>query len=146
MDRRGIDELGGDVSSRKYVVAFISASFNGSRGYQASRKLESSTCSFSPSLTSDELFESEKIAREDANVIERCRKLGYDNMSLVIADPWSVGYIGDRPEYQGKRLIQIYLYGRKFPDDNEYAHPFDFGVVVDILEGKVFDIERAAHT
>ncbi|ODM86764.1 Peroxisomal primary amine oxidase [Orchesella cincta] len=54
----------------------------------------------------------------------------------------SVGYIGDRPEYQGKRLIQIYLYGRKFPDDNEYAHPFDFGVVVDILEGKVFDIEE----
>lgn len=41
-----------------------------------------------PSLTPEELLLSEKIVREDAQVQERCRKLGWSNMSLVSADPW----------------------------------------------------------
>ncbi|CAL8110438.1 unnamed protein product [Orchesella dallaii] len=95
-----------------------------------------------PTLTPEELIESEQIARENATVRERCRRLGWTNMSLVNADPWSMGYIGDRQEYQGRRLIQLYLYGKNFEADNQYAHPFDFLVVVDMLQRKVINIEE----
>lgn len=40
-----------------------------------------------PSLTPEELLLSEEITRNDPIVAERCRKLGWSNMSLVNADP-----------------------------------------------------------
>ncbi|CAL8121582.1 unnamed protein product [Orchesella dallaii] len=41
----------------------------------------------SPSFTPEEQEESMKIARENATVLERCRRLGWANMSLVYPDP-----------------------------------------------------------
>ncbi len=32
-----------------------------------------------------------------------------------------MGYIGDRGEYQGRRLMQMYMYGKNFEDDNQYS-------------------------
>lgn len=32
-----------------------------------------------------------------------------------------MGYIGDREEYQGRRLMQMYMYGKNFEDDNQYS-------------------------
>lgn len=41
-----------------------------------------------PTLSPEDCFESEKIVKENAEVQERCKKLGLDNMELVTADPW----------------------------------------------------------
>ncbi len=41
-----------------------------------------------PTLTPEELLLSERIVRENPQVQERCKKLGWSNMSLVNADPW----------------------------------------------------------
>lgn len=41
-----------------------------------------------PMITPDEMLEAEEIVRNDPAVIERCRLLGWTNMSLVFADPW----------------------------------------------------------
>ncbi|CAL8085027.1 unnamed protein product [Orchesella dallaii] len=95
-----------------------------------------------PTLTPEELLLSERIMRADVGVQERCRQLGWGNMSLVFGDPWSMGYIGDRPEFHGRRLIMSYLYGRNFDNDCQYAHPFDFIAIVDILQEKVIAIEE----
>lgn len=32
-----------------------------------------------------------------------------------------MGYVGDREEYQGRRLIQLYMYGKNFEEDNQYS-------------------------
>lgn len=61
------------------------------------------------------------ITRSDATVQKRCASLGFPDMDLVYADPWSMGYVGDRPEYQGKRLVQLYVYGKHSIDDNHYG-------------------------
>jgi Cu2+-containing amine oxidase len=79
-----------------------------------------------PSLSPEDLLQGEDIARSDVNVQRRCALLGYPNMTLVNADPWSIGYIKDRQEngdkeFQSKRLIQLYLYGKQFDGDNAYG-------------------------
>jgi primary-amine oxidase len=79
-----------------------------------------------PSLSPEDLNDSEAIARANPEVQRRCAALGYPNMSLVNADPWTIGYIGDRrrmmdPAFQGRRLIQLYLYGKNSATDNQYG-------------------------
>lgn len=41
-----------------------------------------------PTLSPEDCFESERIVKESPEVVERCRKLGLEDMSLVTADPW----------------------------------------------------------
>lgn len=66
----------------------------------------------------------EDIVKDDTGVQARCRQLGWSNMSLVAADIWPVGYIGDmnttlfNPE---NRLVQSFFYGKMFGNDNEYG-------------------------
>ncbi|XP_021955837.1 peroxisomal primary amine oxidase isoform X1 [Folsomia candida] len=95
-----------------------------------------------PSLSPEDLLRAEVITRSDATVQKRCASLGFPDMDLVYADPWSMGYVGDRPEYQGKRLVQLYVYGKHSIDDNHYAHPFDFLPIVDLIQGVVIGIEE----
>lgn len=33
----------------------------------------------------------------------------------------TMGYIGDRPEYEGKRLAQMIMFGKNFENDNHYG-------------------------
>lgn len=74
-----------------------------------------------PLYSGDELDLGSWIAKNDSEVIKRCNELGWTDMNLVTADVWSIGYVGDRKEYQGKRLLQIFMYGKKFELDNEYC-------------------------
>lgn len=39
-------------------------------------------------FTPEEMLNAERVTREDEGVIERCRRLGWTDMSLVFADPW----------------------------------------------------------
>ena len=41
-----------------------------------------------PTLTPEDCFEAEKIAKEDASVQGKCRSLGLNDMNLITADPW----------------------------------------------------------
>ncbi|CAL8074374.1 unnamed protein product [Orchesella dallaii] len=84
----------------------------------------------------------ENLVKDDTDVQERCRQLGWSNMSLVAADIWPVGYIGDRPDLNpSNRLVQSFFYGKISLQDNEYAHPFDFVAIVDLKQQKVVSIE-----
>lgn len=74
-----------------------------------------------PSLSPEDMLNAETVARMNDTVQARCADLGYPNMSLVNADAWSMGYVGDKPEFQGKRLIQLYLYGKNSIHDNQYG-------------------------
>lgn len=39
----------------------------------------------------------------------------------------SIGNNGE-PEFEGKRVVQLFMYARMFEEDNHYAHPLDFVV------------------
>lgn len=54
-------------------------------------------------------------------VQERCASLGYPNMNLVVGAPWTMGYVEDRPEYRGKRIVQYFMFGKNFAGDNYYG-------------------------
>lgn len=75
-----------------------------------------------PTVNVFEMLEAEREILKDERVKEQCRQLGINDMSMVFADPWGVGY----HEIKGKRLVQALMYARTSPDDNQYAHPLDF--------------------
>ncbi|ODN02138.1 Copper amine oxidase 1 [Orchesella cincta] len=106
----------------------------------AVEKFEKVPQGFQPTLSPEDCLESERIVRESTEVQERCRNLGLNNMDLVTADPWSVGYNAE-PEFENRRLVQLFMYTRNFEGDNHYAHPLPFVVVVDIISGEVISIE-----
>jgi len=43
---------------------------------------------YQPTLSPEDCFDSERIAKDDVRVVERCKSLGYNDMNLVVADPW----------------------------------------------------------
>jgi hypothetical protein len=53
----------------------------------------------------------------------------------------AIGYIEDRPEWKGRRLLQIFPYGLNFRNDNQFTHPFDFVAIVDSIQERVIAIE-----
>ncbi|XP_021960522.1 copper amine oxidase 1 [Folsomia candida] len=81
------------------------------------------------------------IIRADEKVKQRCAAVGFPDTDLVTAGPWDMSFVADRTEYMGRRLVQYFLYGKKFPSDNHYAHPLDFVVVFDLDSRTVFAIE-----
>ncbi|KAJ3121576.1 hypothetical protein HK098_003581 [Nowakowskiella sp. JEL0407] len=76
-----------------------------------------------PTLTPDDCLEVERIAIEDERVLSECAKCGFTDRTLIICDPWSIGY------------------ARMYEDDNQYAHPLDFVPIVDLISKKVIKIE-----
>ncbi|XP_037032511.1 copper amine oxidase 1-like [Bradysia coprophila] len=95
---------------------------------------------FQPTLTPEDCIEAEKICKSNSEVQLRCLRLGLEDMDLVVGDPWSIGYNGE-PEFASKRAVQLFMYARMFPEDNHYAHPLDFVVVVDLNAFEVILIE-----
>lgn len=66
----------------------------------------------------------EDVVKNDLGVQERCRQSGWSNMSLVAADIWPIGYIGDKDKAQfnpENRLVQSFFYGKLSDSDNEYG-------------------------
>ncbi|KAF9890611.1 hypothetical protein FE257_005742 [Aspergillus nanangensis] len=92
-----------------------------------------------PILTPDDQDPVEEVARCDPQVIEACQELGITDMSKVYFDAWCVGF-----DYRwgiDRRLQQAFAYYRASPNDNQYAHPLDFVVIVDTEPLAVVKVE-----
>lgn len=92
-----------------------------------------------PTITVDDLRDTESIVRQDVGVIEACRGLGITDMSKVYCDGWTIGY--DERWGKSKRLQQGLMYYRPTPTSNQYAHPLDFCPIIDMAAGKVIHID-----
>jgi primary-amine oxidase len=71
----------------------------------------------------EELINIEERVLSDPRVLERCTKLGYNNVSLIQADVWPYGYRKDDmsykyPGHKSEGLLQVFMYGKSFNGDN----------------------------
>ena len=92
-----------------------------------------------PILTLEDLDVCEEVCREDARVREVCREIGITDMSKVFIDAWAIGF--DHRWGTDRRLQQGIAYYRNSPNDNQYAHPLDFNVVVDTEREEVLSVD-----
>lgn len=91
----------------------------------------------------EEFFTCVEIVQNDPAWREAVKKRGLTDADIenIQIDPWSFGYYGDDPKYQGKRLMRgVAFYRDKFTD-NGYAHPIEGLVaIIDLNEGKVIEL------
>ena len=92
-----------------------------------------------PTLTVEDLDVAERVARCDSRVIEVCREIGITDMSMVYFDAWAIG-IDERWGFE-RRLQQALAYYRLSKDDNQYAHPLDFVVVLDTETEEILSVD-----
>ncbi|KAF2014192.1 hypothetical protein BU24DRAFT_441798 [Aaosphaeria arxii CBS 175.79] len=92
-----------------------------------------------PTLTLEDLDICETVARADPRVIEACREIGITDMSKVFIDAWAVGF--DHRWGLDRRLQQGIIYYRNSANDNQYAHPLDFSVIVDTEKEVVLAVD-----
>ncbi|KAF9881752.1 peroxisomal copper amine oxidase [Colletotrichum karsti] len=92
-----------------------------------------------PTLTLEDLDICESVTRKDPRVIQACREIGIYDMSKVFIDAWAIGF--DHRWGTDRRLQQGIVYYRNSPDDNQYAHPLDFSVVVDTEKAEVLSVD-----
>ncbi|CAI7588434.1 unnamed protein product [Penicillium pancosmium] len=92
-----------------------------------------------PILTLEDLDVIERISRDHPLVIKACKEIGITDMSRVFFDGWAIG-IDERWGFE-RRLQQALPYYRKFPSDNQYAHPLDFIVVADTEREEVLAVD-----
>ncbi len=94
-----------------------------------------------PPIMMDEFAECEEAVKNDTKVREALAKRGLTDMSLVCAEPWSIGYWGE--EQDSRRVMRALMYTRlEDEDDNCFAHPMEnFTVLVDLNKQEVIGIE-----
>ncbi|KAH6886187.1 copper amine oxidase [Thelonectria olida] len=92
-----------------------------------------------PTLTLEDLDVCERVCRADPQVIEACREIGITDMSKVYLDAWAIGF-DNRWGFE-RRLQQGLAYYRNSDNDNQYAHPLDFSVVVDTETEEVLAVD-----
>ncbi|KAJ9293090.1 hypothetical protein DTO271G3_8034 [Paecilomyces variotii] len=92
-----------------------------------------------PTLTLEDLDVTERVAKSDPRVIEACEAIGIMDMSRVFFDAWAIG-IDERWGFD-RRLQQGLAYYRNSANDNQYAHPLDFAVVVDTETEEVLSVD-----
>lgn len=92
-----------------------------------------------PTLTLEDLDVMERVARKDPRVIRACEEIGLTDMSKLYLDGWAVGY-DERWDFS-RRLQQGLAYYRNSPNDNQYAHPLDFNVIVDTETEEVLSVD-----
>lgn len=62
------------------------------------------------------------IVKRDPMVQERCREMGFFNMSLVRGSCWNVGYEEDRTVLKtAVRPVLVFMFGQMFDLDNQYG-------------------------
>lgn len=94
-----------------------------------------------PSFLLEEYSELEETVKQHPAFQAALRKRGIEDSSLVMVDPWSMGYHGI-PEDEGRRLATALCFVRKFPGDNAYAYPLSGLLpVVDLSTMEVVRIE-----
>jgi primary-amine oxidase len=77
-----------------------------------------------PSITPEEFVECEAAVKRSPAFREALQKRGIADASLVMVDPWSVGWYGD-PAEQGRRLARGFCWVRGTAGDNGYARPLE---------------------
>ena len=92
-----------------------------------------------PTLTLEDLDIVERVARQDPRVIEVCREIGITDMSMVYFDAWAIG-MDQRWGFE-RRLQQALAYLRLSKDDNQYAHPLDFVVILDTETEEILSVD-----
>ncbi|KAI8475788.1 MAG: copper amine oxidase [Monoraphidium minutum] len=93
-----------------------------------------------PTATPDDCTLAEEIILKDKRVMAMvAERYGITDPALIVFDPWTLH--GTPAGYEGRRLMQGFLYVRTSPDDNEYAHPLDLLPLVDLNLGQVINIE-----
>lgn len=84
-------------------------------------------------FTDEENVVGEEIAKADPQVHERCRQMGFPNMSLVVGEVWGVASL-DTPELKSaKRPIILYMYGKLFDEDNHLGNSIYWLYIVDSM-------------
>lgn len=94
-----------------------------------------------PAITVEELVLSEEQMRRDQRVIDAAKAVGV-SVEQLHADGWSIGW---DERFPGKRVQQCITFARYGKDENLYAHPLDFNVVLDNVTGEVLAIDYPAH-
>lgn len=93
-----------------------------------------------PTTTPCDNVLAEEIILADEKVMGMVRdRYGIVDRDLIVFDPWTLH--GTPKGFEGRRLMQGFLYVRKCEKDNEYAHPLDLVPLVDLNLGKVVHIE-----
>jgi primary-amine oxidase len=71
-----------------------------------------------PTATPDDCALAEEIILADERVMAMvAERYGITDRSLIVFDPWT--FHGTPPGYEGRRLMQGFLYVRTSPTDNE---------------------------
>ena len=93
-----------------------------------------------PRIGSRDFVKCEAVVKEDPRFIAAMARRGIRDMELVMVDPESVGHYGEAVTDE-RRLARGFIWVRKFPGDNGYAHPVDgLSVLVDLDSGAVVDV------
>ncbi|KAL2835887.1 copper amine oxidase [Aspergillus pseudodeflectus] len=92
-----------------------------------------------PTLTPTDLDLVERIARSHPEVVKACQGLGIQDMSKVFFDSWAIGF--DKHWGREHRLQQGLPYYQLSQDDNQYAHPLDFTVIVDTNNEEIVSVD-----
>ena len=93
-----------------------------------------------PRIGPDEFLDAERIALSNPQFIAALNRRGITDLSLVCADPWSVGRSG-LPEEDKHRLVQTIVWVRSQPEGNQFAHPVEgLYALIDINRGEVLSV------
>ncbi len=94
-----------------------------------------------PRIGPDEFLNAERLALEDPRFVSALENRGVTDLSLVCADPWSVGRCG-LPGEDHHRLVQTIVWVRSGANDNQFAHPVEgLCAIIDINNGEVLSVE-----
>ncbi|KAJ4212744.1 hypothetical protein NW759_011384 [Fusarium solani] len=92
-----------------------------------------------PIMNIEDMDVCERIARQDPLVIEACREIGITDMNKIFIEAWAI----DVDERWGKdrRIQRGLVFYRKSAMDNQFAHPLDFSVVIDLETEEVLAVD-----
>lgn len=94
-----------------------------------------------PRISPDEFLDAERMALTDPRFIAALERRGITDLSLVCADPWSVGRSG-LPGEDERRLVQTIVWARNHAEDNPFAHPVEgLCAIIDINSGEVLSVD-----
>ena len=94
-----------------------------------------------PRIGPDEFLDAERMALADPRFIAALERRGIADLSLVCADPWSVGRSG-LPGEDERRLVQTIVWVRNHANDNPFAHPVEgLCAIIDINAGEVLSVD-----
>ncbi|HEV2033258.1 MAG TPA: primary-amine oxidase [Candidatus Dormibacteraeota bacterium] len=95
-----------------------------------------------PAIMFEEFLAVEEVVKQNLRFQEALRKRGVTDMSLVMCDPWSLGYNGPEDDPSKGRFCRPLSWVRSDPEDNGYARPIE-GVVVrlDLDRMQVLEVE-----